>query len=261
MYRSHLSSTMSNKAQITHMTSNRILVQNVTGTNVTTKKDNSSTSSEATMAKVNEFCSHVDYLTSLNCTCGTRSEYPEMVVVDCKGANDSQQVLVYDHGELLLEKTCGEFTHEEDTSVQDLVCVTEYYYGGQGNKPVMCEAEINGDKCDFCSPQGGVVRTSCEDGIYLRCQGYDTGSLCTNADGSKHLQLVKFSYTTSNQANGIDPTGLVLAFCFVVAVAFVKILARSTQSSTSPDYGTLEMSRATVRQGGEDPTSDTNAIV
>lgn len=246
------------------MTSDR--VPPVTGApatkNVASKQDNNS----STMAKVNEFCSHVDYLTSLNCTCGTSKKYPEMAVVDCKGANDYQQVLVFDHGELSMEKTCGEFTHEEDTSLQDLVCVTEYYYGGQwhdqGNKPWMCEAEINGAKCALCVPPGVGWTTSCENGIYLRCQDYDMGSLCTNADGTKHLQLIKYSYTTSSEVNGgIDPVGLVFAICFVVLVAFIKIIARTTQDPTRPDYGTLEMSYATVGRGGEDSRSDTNAVV
>lgn len=75
------------------------------------------------------------------------------------------------------------------------------------DKPMGCGAGINGAECDYCAAQSSSCAND-PNGLTLRCQGYDTGSLCTNPDGSKNFKPVNFQFTNNSSSGGngdIDP--------------------------------------------------------
>lgn len=210
-----------------------------------TNSDNSTSTIPTgySQSQVDAICRRAEQLSSLTCNCGTSDKYPQDIAIVCKGPNGYEQDLVFDKGEILYQKTCAPF-QETTGDETDLVCVTEYYVN---DKPMGCGASINGAECDYCAAQS----TSCAndpDGLTLRCQGYDTGSLCTNPDGSKSLKLVNFQFnnkTSRGGSGGIDPLALMFAAVIIVAVAIAKNASRTAGRSTSgssANYSGLELS-------------------
>ena len=212
-----------------------------------TKQEDPNEGGAVTPNEVNQICHQVESLSpSLNCTCGTTAKYPDTIAILCKGPHNYQQDLVFQNGKPLLEKTCAEFQHEENKKKEDLVCVTEYYYDtGKGFKSMMCEATINNERCGYCSPTMTTMKKDCSDGLSLRCLGYSMGSLCTNADGSKRLHLVKFGTVSSrNNGGGGGSSGGAVWFVVVVFVVIISkiVQAGSRDRPSSSTYQTVEMS-------------------
>lgn len=219
--------------------------------------------------QIDDICQRAQEISSLTCDCQGNGGF--QIAISCKGPDNYQEQLVFDHGQVSYEKTCEEFKRLDSSTKQDLVCVTEYFYdldGGTGqqgsssnnnNKPWMCQATINGDKCAFCSPNS--LSSTCKDGLTLRCDGYGVGSLCTTADGTKRLSLTNFGTGGRGGSGGgsgdVDPVALLIAIPVAIAVMMIKIsIRRGIRESIrggrgGAAYNTVEMSGIPARQSRE----------
>jgi len=195
-----------------------------------------------------EICRKAEKLSSLNCTCGKGEGgeiYPDMISIICKGPDNYSQTLVFDKNGIVLEKTCANFASEDNPSLKELVCVEEYYFNG---KPRMCDATINGERCEFCAPGGfaspKLASCVCKDFTSLRCKGYDIGNLCTKKDGSKELFLVKFEYGHLSSDSDDPPFWVVLCiFVVLVFIRFTMAKVCGSRQEAPQAYDTVEMSR------------------